>query len=67
MENILDLLEKIFHFIKWPYFIGYTLTYNYISSHLVFDILWGFFAILILQDIYKKYKEEQKRKEETKE
>jgi hypothetical protein len=66
MEKFLDLLDKFFAFAKWPYFIGYTLGYNYIQTHILLDLLWLFAAILIVQDLYKRYKAEQERKEEEK-
>lgn len=68
MEKILEFLDKFFDLIKWPYFIGYALLYNYgLNEYIVLDMFWFFCGFLIAKDLYKKYQEEQAKKEETKE
>ena len=68
MQKLLESIDRIFYFIKWPYFIVYTLIYNYgFDQYLILDIFWFFCGILIAKDLYTKYKAEQANQEDSKE
>ena len=60
-----------FYFLKWPYFIGFPLLYDYgLNNNIILSILWFFCAFLIAKDLYTRYKDEQAKKanlEDTKE
>ncbi len=57
-----------FYFLKWPYFIGYPLLYNYgLNNNFILDILWYFCGFLIAKDLYTRYEREKKEKDFTKE
>ena len=66
MQRLLELMEKLFNFVKWPYFIGYTLLYNYgFNDYIALDILWFVCGFLIAKDLYTQYKKEKSAKEES--
>lgn len=57
-----------FYFLKWPYFIGYPLLYNYgLNNNFILDILWFLCGALIAKDLYMQLKKEQAKKEDSKE
>lgn len=66
MQRTLELMDILFKIIKWPYFIGYTLLYNYgFNDYIILDILWFVCGFLIAKDIYAQYKKEKSQKEES--
>ncbi|MBC8237790.1 MAG: hypothetical protein H8E76_06115 [Helicobacteraceae bacterium] len=72
MENILKKLNDaailFLYYLKWPYFIGYALLYNYgLNDYLLLDIVWFLCGFLIAKDLYAQYKKEQAQKEDSKE
>ena len=72
MNELLNKLYSVgmlfFYYLKWPYFISYTLLYNYgLNNYLVLDILWFLCGFLIAKDLYARYKKEQAEKENSKE
>ena len=72
MNELLNKLYSVgmlfFYYLKWPYFISYTLLYNYgLNSYLILDLLWFLCGFLIAKDLYTRYKKEQAEQENSKE
>ena len=68
LKQLNDVGILFFYYLKWPYFIAYTLLYNYgLNNYIILDLLWFLCGFLIAKDLYARYKKEQAEQENSKE